>query len=323
MSDMAYVPPHLRGKAKENKLPTFATAQSEDDASRPPSNFRSRNQTRDVSSLSCPKDIVDHFWPVNDHTERAIEQKPSDIGTLNPSASSPDGVAIILLFLDSNPRWKDDCIIFTKTSIDLLPRSTQMKAVTTSDAACNQNETSTSGRNENAEEASTSEPATHTTSNNMSGDQHSSIPKQSSDAIAVFEQVRGGRRGYSFGFSGWYRIVRTAFLEPNSADLKRMLEQKWQVTDEYGHVAQKERDERYWQLSLSKRWAVVKLEKDEESDRIKGEPKIERVSREHDARQGATGGKSVNELLAEMRVNDDKKNASIRASALDCTKPLT
>ena len=52
---------------------------------------------------------------------------------------------------------------------------------------------------------------------------------------------------------------------------------------------------------MSYRWAVVRMEKDEQAVSEKGEPKIERLVEENETAGGGTG-KSVNEMLAETRL---------------------
>ena len=53
-------------------------------------------------------------------------------------------------------------------------------------------------------------------------------------------------------------------------------------------------------------WAILHFEKDEESDQVLGIPRIERVPPGHDAGEG----KSVNELLREMRLGGRRSEGS-------------
>ena len=78
-----------------------------------------------------------------------------------------------------------------------------------------------------------------------------------------------------------------------------MLEQKWTRTNSRGDTRAVKRDVSSWNESLSFRWAVVKLVKDAEAHTKRGPPKIERLPDED-----SPGTKTVNELLAEMRVRD-------------------
>ena len=126
--------------------------------------------------------------------------------------------------------------------------------------------------------------------------------------IAVFEQIvhlRGDHRR-QFAFVGWYLASQISILAPNSQELVRMLSQKWTKFDRFGRpMKEKQRDENAWKASLSHEWAVLKLQK------MKGEnaplpPQVEHIENvEHTDQHGDTPEpKSVNELLAEMRLRD-------------------
>lgn len=78
-----------------------------------------------------------------------------------------------------------------------------------------------------------------------------------------------------------------------------MLEQKWTKT-KGGKTIQEARSSESWQKSLSLKWAVVKFVKDEVAEAERGVPKIERKPDEEPQQPR----KSVNEMLAELRVND-------------------
>jgi len=95
-------------------------------------------------------------------------------------------------------------------------------------------------------------------------------------------------------------------LQPNSADLVRMLEQKWTLTNRAGQTRQKQRDPSAWKASLSHRWAILKLEKDTEADKRLERPAID--IKERRLSKSKKPQKSVNELLREMRLGDEKEN---------------
>lgn len=95
-----------------------------------------------------------------------------------------------------------------------------------------------------------------------------------------------------------------------------MLEQKWTRTSKYGRSRQIERDAASWKKSLGYQWAVLRFEKDEEMSKQLGEPNIE-VSTGGDAESStrskgkenvpAQPRRSVNEMLRDMRMKDEKK----------------
>jgi hypothetical protein len=137
--------------------------------------------------------------------------------------------------------------------------------------------------------------------------------------IAVFEQIvrlRGEHRR-QFAFVGWYLVSQISVLAPNSQELVRMLGQKWTKFDRFGRpMKEKQRDENAWKASLNHEWAVVKLQK------MKGEnaplpPHVEHIENVEHTHQhhDAPEHKSVNELLAEMRL-DDKDDGKVRQDAI-------
>lgn len=107
------------------------------------------------------------------------------------------------------------------------------------------------------------------------------------ESVAVFEQ-RPHSRPARFEFVGYYKVTHVDFLSPRTADLVRMLEQKWTKKDRHGNVTQIEREGEAWKRSLNQTWAVVKFEKDEAAEKEKGTLELPE--------------KSVNELLQEMRI---------------------
>ena len=79
-----------------------------------------------------------------------------------------------------------------------------------------------------------------------------------------------------------------------------MLEQKWNRQDHHGNIRQAKRDEANWDESLSKQWAVIKFQKDDEAMEERGAPAIERLP-DKDAEALGVPMKSVNEMLAVLR----------------------
>ena len=67
--------------------------------------------------LYSDKEIDRYFWPGEDLKAALVEKSK----TLHDSASTPGVLTYVLLFNDANPRWESDGIIFTKSSLHLLP----------------------------------------------------------------------------------------------------------------------------------------------------------------------------------------------------------
>lgn len=133
------------------------------------------------------------------------------------------------------------------------------------------------------------------------------VDRKLPESVAVFEQTRGSRSA-KFEFAGWYKVVHVQFLSPRTTDLVRMLEQKWTKKDRYGNVSQIEREGDAWSRSLNQRWAVVKFEKDDVAGKEKGNLEIP--------------GKSVNELLQEMRLKGTAVVAAEGATAEDGSQTI-
>ncbi|KAI0487578.1 hypothetical protein F4859DRAFT_262336 [Xylaria cf. heliscus] len=137
--------------------------------------------------------------------------------------------------------------------------------------------------------------------------------------IAIFEeqqqqQPRGGGTDHTarFAFRGWFRISRINILAPHSASLVRMLQQKWERRDRFGNVLPtRARDASAWTASLAVEWAVVAFQPWQEKGEGDGDgegavsppppppPQIEKLPEPE-----RPIGKTVNEMLSDMRLND-------------------
>lgn len=93
--------------------------------------------------------------------------------------------------------------------------------------------------------------------------------------IAIFDQVTKRQDGH-FRFEGYYKITNLQYLPPQSAELYRMLEQKFSTMDRFGRVKQKARSAASWNASMSLMWAVIKMERDEEANSRLGPPSLTR-----------------------------------------------
>lgn len=263
-------------------------------------------------------DIRAHFWPATEN-ELPRFSETGEGRTLHDSAATPGKLAYIILFNGANPRWQSDHLIFSKSSPNLLPvdladgKSKAPPAVQTDhDGAVDSSVIDTAGSQQNEP----NDAANGTSESHGKGSSEGEVEaKQANGAssgdqtlpIAVFKQVRGAQRGRSFKFDSWYQIDKLAFLEPKSDELIKMLQQKWTEKNRFGNFKQEERSEEQWKQSLSYRWAVLKLKKDEVAEKEMGVPKVERLP-EQDPESPKVAKKSVNEMLAELRMGEQKPN---------------
>ncbi|OAP64764.1 hypothetical protein AYL99_00736 [Fonsecaea erecta] len=277
--------------------------------------------------LCSTKEIERHFWPDREHETTGAKQT-----TLHDSAATPGVLSYVLLFKGANPRWQDDGIIFTKSSLQLLPSDladkTEDKDAPEGTGPESVGASSTShggdGKENRLNEAVGPEPEEANRGSKIESATGTEARKRQGP-IAVFSQVRRTQNDSSrtFKFAGYYRIVRLTFLQPHSADLVRMLEQKWSLKDpRTGHVRPRQRGASAWQESLNMEWAVVKFERDEAAMRSLGPLKVERLEDDEEkegfeqGRDGGGGGRSrrisqyekkkgLNELLRELRMGDE------------------
>lgn len=82
-------------------------------------------------------------------------------------------------------------------------------------------------------------------------------------------------REKAFEFDGWWRIVVINFLEPRSEELVAMLDKKFSRPQRRGGFGSGRRDQgqartvEAWTSSLNRRWAVVSLEKNTATQRLR------------------------------------------------------
>ena len=279
-----YVPPHLRNKSVSNVKPEL-----------PPEPPISSD-----ASLTL-EEINNYFWPIkdldgenNNSHSLHIETKGR---TLHDSMAREGQLAYVILYWEANPRWESDNIIFTKSRLDLLPKAPTSNGAT----AVNPGEKETTDGTKNDEISN--------------GSPHQNREANACRPIAVFKEVSSKRVTRDYQFEGWYKIERISFLEPHSPELVRMLEQKWSKTDKRGFTKVQERTGSGWNESLGYRWAVLKLAEHEAAKRELGSPKIERLLDRSPKPNGARAPrKSVNEMLAEMRLKDSQSDGAVAKS---------
>lgn len=91
--------------------------------------------------------------------------------------------------------------------------------------------------------------------------------------IAIFEQTTKRQDGH-FRFEGYYKMTHLQYLPPQSAELYRMLEQKFSTMDRFGRWKQKIRSAASWNASMSLMWAVIKMEQDDAANARLGPPAL-------------------------------------------------
>lgn len=163
-----------------------------------------------------------------------------------------------------NPRWLTDNIIFVKSALDLLPTQDDEKQKETRGGPA----------------------AKH---------------------IMIFEQQNTHKTvsNAMFTFIGYFNLVNMQILEPQTSELVRMQEQKWTRTDKFGRARPINRNAESWKKSLTQRWAVLKFEKDDTFGKDMQPPQIKTSSHQREDNEvSGQHGKSVNEMLKEMRMQD-------------------
>ena len=337
---MAYVPPHLRQKLTGEK---------------PSQNRLKASKTHRESSdgLLTLFDLYSHFWPPT-HEEHAgcSAQSTLNASAQNPALlkyivlhldQNPRWKADGIIFVKSNlnllPEFRQqkeraqNALEFTnKPTDDVVAEHQEEKDSTPNDAMEQQDSSNVSLKSHMHElpliesQSQDLEISSRTERGSLRETNSLVVPSPPIDyvpsdhpPIAVFEQIvrlRGEHRR-QFAFVGWYVVSQISILAPNSQELVRMLGQKWTKLDRFGRpMKEKQRDENAWKASLKHEWAVLKLEK------MKGEntplpPHVEHIENvEHaDPNRNAPETKSVNELLAEMRLRD-KKDGKVEQDAI-------
>ena len=176
-------------------------------------------------------------------------------GTLNAVESNPDTLAYVLLFGDRFSNCNSRGEIFCKTNVHLLHQSQSATRMDDSDAPTVE---------KRGTERSTAE-------------------------FPVFLGNGTGRCG-KWECLGWHRIANVTYLQPKSAELVKMLDEKFN-----GEARSSEK----WQSSLRMEWAAVALA------RVKGLEKEDPMG--NVVRKPAKG---VKELLEEMRSSDTHISSS-------------
>ncbi|KAF2650708.1 hypothetical protein K491DRAFT_730753 [Lophiostoma macrostomum CBS 122681] len=303
---MASLPPALRTKQQTSEpvLPSVETT----------SPFSHVKDEEEASpSLYSLREIHEHFWQEDDRNH------DSDHNTTLHSSSENAGLAWVLLFHGANPQWESNNVIFVKSNLHLLPNIKETNDAQEVDTEIeNDREINTKAAKvnlllgaglpqvvesaENEAEESAALPSSDHAIPVREG------PPESHSAFPVFAQQINGPQGNgvrSFKFIGWHKIARLEILPPKSAALVHMLSKKWEKVDRYGRVHQRQRNQKGWEDSLKHKWTVVKMVLDEGANEEKGPLEIQRIDQEPE--QENSGGRSVNEMLAALRMGSNEE----------------
>ncbi|KAK5058724.1 hypothetical protein LTR84_010988 [Exophiala bonariae] len=235
---------------------------------------------------SCGEKVSNTSFGTEDNDGKPIKNNDPPLkshATLLASAAHPRVLSYVLVFHDSNPRWKKDNIIFAKSNLHLLPpeHSDDLKIDSNNDA--------------------------HGKNSDMGAS--CGVPREEVP-IAVFHGARSCDRN-RMDFDAWYRVSRVQILEPHTAELERMMGQKFSLLHmKHSQDAKTKKFER----SLKRKWAVIKLEKDVQANLKRGKPIIPRLEGKEGRGSGKTSSGSaqtlgVNEMLRILRLRDDEGKA--------------
>jgi len=211
---------------------TLSSCPSKKKSGKKKSNGDAPKPQPDCEALYSPSEIIKHFWPGGKVATMAQH-------VLHGTAQAPGVPGFALLYWETNPRWQQNNIILVRSNISILPSHLAENFLTLSEW--------------------------------IMGKQASAIVKgfSAEPAMAVFVQRKfqtgNRRRKRSFGFAGWYRIIRLAFLEPSSRKLKQALQDIWGKSGKSAKMSM---------LGPAEGWAIIQLDKDEQADKEKGSPNV-------------------------------------------------
>ncbi|KAI1615195.1 hypothetical protein EDD37DRAFT_305054 [Exophiala viscosa] len=299
-----YIPPHFR------KLPVRARVSLSVGNDAKTATAREPEPTSAVAvdgggggGLYSLREIHTHFWPIHKSGPTSYNCK-----TLHDAAAAPGVLGYMILTYGTSPRWRNDRIVFVKSNLDLLlnPAEVEIEGATEHDGQVQALVTSSSAPEPvpapSMDDIAGTTTTTITTTSAISytniseednetqahsANEHEAEPQsqmtnRSATPIAVFLQTSpfppstSALNDRSFAFEGWFHISSLAILQPRSADLMRMLDQKFFVPAGPDEVRDALRSRDDWQTGFNKRWAVIKLEQVKEAGHEA--PKIARMA---------------------------------------------
>jgi hypothetical protein len=253
-----------------------------------------------VSDGYTIEEIQHHYWRDIRKDDVGSDTTLPQHSTLNASADTKGSLSHMLLFHGANPRWESDGLIFVKSNLDILPHYHEVKVALSSTVSVDPQAETPEKPNEHLTDDN--EHRNEDVNHVLNDEPPIEITPSEELPIACFEQGPRSLPLEGFIFAGYYNIQHIALLAPFSAALARMLEQKWTASDKRGYAQVTKRRMEDWKKSLSYEWAVVKFVK-MKGENVPPQPKLEKLlPRERKPFKEQTPKKSVNELLAEMRL---------------------
>lgn len=255
--------------------------------------MRNKGDTANGSSTRAQSELPNDYSVAEICHQFDFMSKP---GTLNGKTN--DGVegsdkdmngelAFILVFKDQHPEWPPK--VFCKSNLHLLPSAGTVPLQARESESSNANEALKPTLNGTEPHI----PPEHEVKKVCFGTNTPSIP-----LIPIFTQVSLARQEKArFKFAGYRSISSITYLPPQSKELISMLDAKFTPQG-------KARSPGSWQQSLSTMWAIVELL--EASGANTEEGKSNPMVPLKKPREESNRAKGVNEMLAEMRLRDEK-----------------
>jgi len=301
-----YIPPHLRNKAPAKETQT----KPQDVETQIEPTRRALSDLQTEASNTTWRLKVDR----DDRTDRPLHtlneihvhyNNQSGVhSTLNESPQNPGKLGYIVLFRGANPRWQKDHIIFAKTNVGLVPgyeNKTKPDTKTTSE-----NNTEVTKEHAASEVGNASQKQEHAAANSSDNRQNivvesaSDVQSLSSPSqikaeakIPVFLEImnRAKHTTRKFLFYDYWDVAHVEFLAPRSPELVRMLQQKWEISQERSNGWRppnvKQRDPEAWEQSLRQEWAVIQLKRVEDTEGALKDPEIKEMEEESpDSKRG-------------------------------------
>ncbi|KAG8533758.1 uncharacterized protein KY384_001499 [Bacidia gigantensis] len=285
-----YVPPALRNRNLASAPASQSGKAVESTAARRPLSELKLSPDRNDRPLHTLQEIAPHYGDNMTHS------------TLHDSAKTPGMLSYVVLFHGANPRWYSDHIIFARTNISFVKPFTTVQhdhleakpgglEASSRHIALRSSHSGGEVLNDPDKDTSAESPSDVKTSI-LSNSEESPKPH----LIPVFLEAKGRpSQGRSAVFYGYFSILHVDFLEPQSPELVRMLEQKWSPS-KFGSGQTRRRSPERWADSLRQEWVVIQMT-EVLSDHTPGDPVIQAMKEEHGKEnaamwQGGQGGRN-------------------------------
>lgn len=278
-----YLPPHLRRQTADSTTPHSTP---EDGPVRRRLSELKVSEDRSSRSLHTLEEINHHYGSTLIHS------------TLHDSASDPGELGFVILFRNANPRWQSDRIIFAHTNIHILPGYSDFKHLLLNEETDrkDKDDSNTDEKTQSSlevESISTTSPSPEETplsnapqqaispqkEHARSNDQQTIEQNSKSKIIPIFMEIGKGRGPRNLTFHGYFHLANVDFLKPESPELVRMLQQKWEPVQRNPNappMRTRQRDPEAWAKSMKQEWAVIQF-RSVPKDQTPEDPKIENL----------------------------------------------